>query len=235
MSEPVVSIHGLDHHLGRGSLRSQVLFDVSVRVARGEVVLVTGPSGSGKTTLLNLIGGLRSVQAGSLCVLGRELRNASALVRRELRRQIGFVFQEHHLLAALTVFQNVQMALVGAATRIRHDSGEQIRAILDAVQLGGRADRLPEELSVGERQRVAIARAMLTRPALVLADEPTASLDQRSGRRVAELLTDLARRHDTAVVLVSHDERIFDVADRTLDVVEGRVSERPFEVVSRSA
>jgi putative ABC transport system ATP-binding protein len=224
MSEALVAVEHLSHSFGEGELRRQVLFDVSARIGAGEIVILTGPSGSGKTTLLTLIGALRSAQEGSLRVLDRELRGASEAALVEVRQRIGYVFQAHNLLDSLTAQQNVELSLeldlaLGPAER-----GERARSALEAVGLGDRLASHPGALSGGQRQRVAIARALARRPAILLADEPTASLDRRTGRTIVELIERLARREGVSVILVTHDNRILDVADRILTLEDGRLS-----------
>jgi putative ABC transport system ATP-binding protein len=224
MSGALVAIENLSHSFGEGELRRQVLFDVSARIGAGEIVILTGPSGSGKTTLLTLIGALRSAQEGSLRVLDREMRGASEAALVEVRQRIGYVFQAHNLLDSLTAQQNVELSLeldlaVGPAER-----SERARTALEAVGLGDRLSSHPSALSGGQRQRVAIARALARRPAILLADEPTASLDRRTGRTIVELIERLARREGVSVVLVTHDNRILDVADRILTLEDGRLS-----------
>jgi putative ABC transport system ATP-binding protein len=217
-----IEIEALDHFFGDGALRKQILHDVSVQVDAGEIVIVTGPSGSGKTTLLTLIGALRTAQGGSLRILGRELRGARAGILQSVRREIGYIFQAHNLLGALTARQNVEMSLrlhpLGAR-EIRDRASE----LLGAVGLAERLDHFPEQLSGGQRQRVAIARAIASRPRLILADEPTASLDKQSGRDVVDLMQRLAREQGVTVLLVTHDNRILDVADRILHLEDGRI------------
>jgi putative ABC transport system ATP-binding protein len=224
MSDPLIVVEHLDHHYGEGELRRQVLFDVSAEIRAGEIVILTGPSGSGKTSLLSLIGALRSAQAGRLQVLGRELRGADEPTLTEVRRRIGYIFQAHNLLDALTARQNVQMSLELEASLDSAVMETRAGGALDAVGLADRADSRPSELSGGQRQRVAIARALARRPAIVLADEPTASLDRQTGRSVVELLERLARRDGVTVVLVTHDHRVLDVADRILTLEDGRVA-----------
>jgi putative ABC transport system ATP-binding protein len=223
-AEPVV-IEKLDHFYGKGALRRQVLFDVSTRIPRGEIVMVTGPSGSGKTTLLTLVGALRAGQAGSVRVLGQELARAKPGVLEDVRRRIGFIFQQHNLLGALSASENVELGLrvtnrglPPAELRRRAD------AMLDAVGLGEHRHKRAEQMSGGQRQRVAIARALVGEPALLLADEPTASLDRVSGREVVERMQALAREHGTTILIVTHDNRILDVADRILHLEDGRIS-----------
>jgi putative ABC transport system ATP-binding protein len=220
---PIV-VSAVSHHYGEGPLRRQVLFDVSFEVRRGEIVILTGPSGSGKTTLLTLIGALRSTQQGSLRVLGRELRDAGERELVEVRKSIGYVFQAHNLLDALTAVQNVAMSL--ALHRELSPAERRARAseVLGEVGLGDRADHRPAELSGGQKQRVAIARALAGRPRIVLADEPTASLDRQSGREVVERIQDLARRQGSTVLLVTHDNRILDIADRIVHLEDGRLA-----------
>jgi putative ABC transport system ATP-binding protein len=222
-SDAVIALDRVGYCAGEGALRTRILHDVSASVHAGEIVLLTGPSGSGKTTLLTLIGALRALRQGSLRVLGRELCNASEPVRIAVRREVGYVFQLHNLLRALTVGQNVRTGLRGAARTDHAD--ERVREILARVGLDRHADRRPDALSIGERQRVAVARALVARPRLVLADEPTAALDRQSGRAVVDALARLARESGAAVLLVTHDERIFDVADRVLQMDEGRIAE----------
>lgn len=220
MTEPVVSIRNLEHVYGEGSLRKQVLFDINLDLHSGEIVLLMGPSGCGKTTLLTLLGGLRSVQKGSLEVLGQQLNGASQRQRVEVRRRIGFIFQAHNLLRALTASQNVQMALDlhGIDPLERR---EQANRMLEAVGLGDRVDYYPENLSGGQKQRVAIARALAAQPRLVLADEPTAALDKQSGRDVVDLMQRLAKEQGSTILLVTHDNRILDVADRLVEMEDG--------------
>lgn len=221
--EPQVSIEHLHHYYGEGALRRQVLFDISTEIQRGEVVILTGPSGSGKTTLLTLIGGLRAAHEGSLRVVGQELRGAGEKQLVQIRRSMGYVFQLHNLLAGLTAANNVEMALELHPQWSARERRKRALEILDAVGLAPRADKLPHQLSGGEKQRVAIARALVNEPRLILADEPTASLDKASGRTVVELLHDLAKRQGCTVLLVTHDVRILDIADRILHLEDGRL------------
>nr|WP_199291757.1 MULTISPECIES: DevA family ABC transporter ATP-binding protein [Aphanizomenon] len=219
--EPVISIKNIDHYYGRGSLKKQILFDISLEVYAGEIVIMTGPSGSGKTTLLSLIGGLRSVQEGSLKFLGEELCGASQSKLVQMRRKIGYIFQAHNLLGFLTARQNVQMAVelnhhISQSTAI-----SQSEDMLTSVGLQERTNYYPDNLSGGQKQRVAIARALVNHPPLVLADEPTAALDKQSGRDVVEIMQRLAKDQGTAILLVTHDNRILDIADRIVEMEDG--------------
>lgn len=200
------------------------LFDVSAELRAGEIVIVTGPSGGGKTTLLTLIGALRGVQQGSVRILGEELRGASAASVGRVRKQIGYIFQAHNLLSALTASQNVQMSLNLHAGLSRKEVRQRAVEMLDAVGLGAHCEHFPKQLSGGQKQRVAIARALASRPRVILADEPTASLDKQSGRDVVTLMHDLAKKQGVTVLLVTHDNRILDVADRIIHLEDGRIS-----------
>ncbi len=218
-----IAVDGLSHWFGRGDARRQVLQAVDLTIHRGEVVLLTGPSGCGKTTLLTLVGALRQVQAGSVRLFDQQLLGADRRQRQQLRQRIGMIFQGHNLLRCLTAEQNVQMGadlLDGLGYRARRD---QAREWLRAVGLGDHLGKLPHDLSGGQKQRVAIARALAARPELLLADEPTAALDSRSGREVVDLLKRLAREQGCAVLMVTHDPRILDVADRLLRMEDGRL------------
>jgi putative ABC transport system ATP-binding protein len=210
------------HYYGQGEARKQVLFDNNLEIMPGEIVIMTGPSGSGKTTLLTLIGALRTLQEGSIAVLNRELRGLGERALMEIRRGIGFIFQAHNLFESLTAYQNVKMALE-LTSRAQAPMHERIMELLTALGLGERIHYKPESLSGGQRQRVAIARALANRPRLILADEPTAALDEKSGRDVVSLLKTLAREQRTTSLIVTHDNRILDVADRIVNMVDGRI------------
>jgi len=205
-------------------LRRPVLRELDLTVEPGEVVLLTGPSGSGKTTLLTLIGALRAMQQGSCVVLGQELLGAAESARVALRRRIGFIFQSHNLLGFLTARQNVAMAL-----ELHPDYGDETTRLAAAGEILGRvgmadfADVVPAKLSGGQRQRVAVARALVAVPGLILADEPTAALDRQSGRDVVDLMRGLAKDRGMPVLLVTHDPRILDVADRVVAMEDGRI------------
>jgi len=218
-----IVIEGLNHHFGRGAVRRQVLFDVALEVAAGEIVLLTGPSGSGKTTLLTLIGGLRAAQGGVLRVLGRELVGASPLQLTLARREHGYIFQAHNLHRSLSAAQNVRMALEMRGTLSEAEMDRRARRILESVGLGDHLDKKPDQLSGGQKQRVAVARALVGEPPLLLADEPTAALDSHSGREVVLLMQRLAREQGCTILLVTHDSRILDIADRTLSLEDGRL------------
>src|SRR5512136_443047 len=175
----VIDIKNLNQYFGQGQLRKQVLFDITLQIQSGEIVILTGPSGSGKTTLLTLIGGLRSAQEGSLQVLGREMCGASPddLVRS--RRSIGYIFQAHNLHKSLTALQNVRMGLELHEQYSVGDMHRKSAEMLELVGLGNRINYYPDDLSGGQKQRVAIARALVSHPKIVLADEPTAALDSK--------------------------------------------------------
>jgi putative ABC transport system ATP-binding protein len=219
---PVVRAVGLNHYFGQGEARKQVLHAIDLELWPGEIAIMTGPSGSGKTTLLTLVGGLRSVQEGRLCVLGRELSTLPARGLVDVRREIGFIFQAHNLFEALTATQNVRLAL-GLHDGPAAAQARQASDMLTKLGLGQRLHYKPHALSGGQRQRVAIARALVNRPRLVLADEPTAALDRDSGRDVVSLLRHLAREDRCTVVIVTHDNRILEAADRMVNMVDGRI------------
>jgi len=219
-----VEIRGLVHSVGKGEHRRRILRDVDASVPAGEIVIVTGPSGSGKTTLLTLVGALRAAQEGSVRVLGEELRGAGARTLERVRSRIGFVFQSHNLVEALTALENVELGLRVQRQRSRREIRRQATEMLEAVGLAAQLHQRPDSLSGGQRQRVAIARALAAQPALLLADEPTASLDRASGREVVERMQALARERGATILLVTHDNRVLDVADRILHLEDGSLS-----------
>jgi putative ABC transport system ATP-binding protein len=223
-AEPPIVGATISHFYGSGELRKQILCEVDVSVRAGEIVIVTGPSGSGKSTLLTLIGALRSAQHGSLRVLGKELRDASSRTLESVRKQIGYIFQHHNLIDALSAAQNVEMALYLHPWKSRAAVREQAAEMLAAVGLGERIHHHPSQLSGGQRQRVAIARALVSRPRIILADEPTASLDKQSGRDVVDRMQMLAREQGVTVLMVTHDNRVLDIADRIIHLEDGRLS-----------
>lgn len=219
----LLSVRRVCHFYGEGEVRKQVLYDNDLDVGPGEIVIMTGPSGSGKTTLLTLIGGLRTVQQGAIRVLDRELAGLSTRGLVQVRKRIGFIFQAHNLFDSLTAVQNVRMGLELLPGH-RSAAGKRASEMLTRLGLGDRLHYRPESLSGGQRQRVAIARALAHDPPLVLADEPTAALDEKSGREVVTLLQERAAESKVTSIIVTHDNRILDVADRIVRMVDGRIS-----------
>ena len=222
-TECAIAARELNFSFGEGELQKQILFDVSFSVVKGEVVLLTGPSGSGKTTLLTLIGGLRQVRSGELMVLSHPLHLASRSELVLVRRNIGFIFQQHNLLPFLTARQNVEMTFQLHPDVPPAEVQQRSEEILVRVGLGDRLDYHPSRLSGGQKQRVAIARALAANPKLILADEPTAALDSHSGRDVVDLLQELARSQGCPVLMVTHDNRVLDIADRIIHMEDGRI------------
>ncbi|HEY9769237.1 MAG TPA: DevA family ABC transporter ATP-binding protein [Coleofasciculaceae cyanobacterium] len=220
----VVNIQELSHFFGEGKLKKQILFDINLVFNSGEVIILKGPSGSGKTTLLTLMGGLRSPQSGSLRVFGQELVGAKKNKLVQTRKNIGYIFQSHNLLAFLTAKQNVQMSLELHDNIKTTEVESRAIALLESVGLGEHINYHPQNLSGGQKQRVAIARALVSHPKIVLADEPTAALDSKSGRDVVELMRQLAREQGCTILIVTHDNRILDVADRIVELEDGRIT-----------
>ncbi len=222
-SEPVIFIENLDHYFGSGSLQKQVLFNINLEINAGEIVIMTGHSGSGKTTLLTLVGGLRSAQSGNLRILGKELCGASSKQLTQARRNNGYIFQAHNLHGSLTAIQNVRMGLEVQAKISPQEMLKRSQHILEEVGLGERLHYYPDNLSGGQKQRVAIARALVSQPKIVLADEPTAALDKQSGRDVVEIMQKLAKEQSCTILLVTHDNRILDIADRIIYMEDGHL------------
>jgi putative ABC transport system ATP-binding protein len=225
-SPNILEITNLNHYFGHSKLLTQTLFEINLTIKPGEIVIMTGPSGSGKTTLLTLIGGLRSVQEGSLQFNGQELFGASREELVQVRRQIGYIFQAHNLLDSLTAMQNVQMSLELQNDISSWESYIQSETMLNAVKLGDRINYYPSDLSGGQKQRVAIARALVSHPKLVLADEPTAALDSKSGRDVVNLMQQLAKEQNCTILIVTHDNRILDIADRIITMEDGHLMQQ---------
>lgn len=213
----------LNHWFGAGEARKQALFDINLQIARGSLTVLMGPSGSGKTTLLTLLGCLREVQEGSVVLLGHELHHAPRALNVQLRRRLGFIFQAHNLHESLTALQNVVMGLQVKGRLDNETSAKAAGHVLGLLGLGDRADYLPANLSGGQKQRVAIGRALVGNPDVVLADEPTAALDRETGANVVDLLKRLGRQRGTTTVMVTHDNRILDRADRILTLEDGRL------------
>ncbi|MGC1394961.1 MAG: DevA family ABC transporter ATP-binding protein [Coleofasciculaceae cyanobacterium] len=224
MSQSAIIVENIDHYFGQGQLQKQVLFDINLEINSGEIVIMTGPSGSGKTTLLTLVGGLRSAQSGSLKVLGQELCGATAKQLTQARRHHGYIFQAHNLHGSLTALQNVRMGLEVHPKISVEEMQLRATEMLREVGLGERINYYPDDLSGGQKQRVAIARALVSHPKLVLADEPTAALDSKSGRDVVTLMQTLAKEQGCTILLVTHDNRILDIADRIVEMEDGRLT-----------
>ena len=227
-----VRVNGLGHYYGTGDARKQVLFNNTLNISPGEIVIMTGPSGPGKTTLLTLIGTLRSVQEGSLKIMDTELLGLPSKDIVELRKNIGFIFQAHNLFESLSAYQNVRMACE-LVNRKESEAKPKIEQVLTRLGLGERIHYKPKSLSGGQKQRVAIARGVINKPKLILADEPTAALDAESGREVVTMFQELASQTGCTILIVTHDNRILDVADRIVNMVDGHISSNV--MVQRSA
>ena len=220
-AEHLVSLRGISRSFGEGRVRVEAVRDIDLAIDAGEIVLIMGPSGSGKTTLLSMLGGLLRPSAGELRVAGVDV---AGMPERQLAgfraRTLGFIFQDFNLVAALSARENIEVAL-NIAGHKGHDAHDRAATLIDQLGLASRADFPIDKLSGGEKQRVAIARALANRPRLILADEPTANLDSHHGAETMRLLRGLAADEHAAIVIVSHDERIREVADRDLWLEDG--------------
>lgn len=219
----VVNIKKLDFSYGSGELERSVLKNINLSIYPGEIVIMEGPSGSGKTTLLTIVGALREAYLGSVKVFDRELVGADTVTKNFVRLGIGYIFQNHNLLKSLTALQNVCMSLELRDNYTEEEGVSESTKVLEAVGLGDHLHYLPDKLSGGQKQRVSIARALVSNPKLILADEPTASLDKVSGQEVVNILRRLAKERGTAIFLGTHDHRILEIADRVIELEDGRV------------
>jgi putative ABC transport system ATP-binding protein len=229
MLKPLISLKHVNHWFGTGEERKHALKDISLDIYPGQLVICTGPSGSGKTTLLTMLGGLRSCQDGSLNILGEELNGANKEQLAKLRLNVGFIFQAHNLMMFLNARKNVRLSLELHDKYYESDMDLMAEQMLDKLGLGDRVDYFPANLSGGQRQRVAIARALVSRPKILLGDEPTAALDKESGRTVVNLMKELAETEKTTIIMVTHDNKILDVADRIIIVEDGRLANKEQE------
>lgn len=224
-TSPAVALHQVDKSYSTGGCTARVLDKIDLTIARGECVFLVGPSGSGKSTLLSIIGCLLSPDAGQVDILGHQVHLLDRQSAAELRlKHLGFVFQRFHLVRGLTVLENiaVPLTLAGWPSSLAQQRAAQL---LEEIGLGGYGNHSIRALSVGQAQRVALARALAAEPELVLADEPTASLDAATGRQALELLRRLTRDAGKTVIVVTHDPRILSYADRVLRVENGRLVE----------
>ena len=223
ITQPAVVCRAVTKDFGEGENRVRVLRGVDLDVGFGEMTLLVGPSGCGKTTLLSVVAGLLNASGGEVSVLGRDAARMSGGEAVEFRRRnIGFVFQQYNLLPALTAAENAAVPLI-IAGQPRRAAVARAGETLRAVALGDRLQSLPNQLSGGQQQRVAIARSLVHEPKLLVCDEPTAALDAASGRTVMELLRRVAVQPGRAVIVVTHDNRVFDFGDRIVHMNDGRI------------
>ncbi len=225
MNDTMIQCTGVSKSYRRGSITVTPLEKLDLSVRRGEFLALMGPSGSGKTTLLNLLSGIDSPTEGSLVIAGNELARLS---RRELTKwrsqHVGYIFQLYHLVPVLTAFENVELPLL-LSPMSKKERHERVKSVLELVGLGDRIHHTPSELSGGQEQRVAIARALVSDPPLLVADEPTGDLDRESAGKILDLLRQLSREHGKTIVMVTHDPRAADAADRTLHLEKGQLLE----------
>jgi putative ABC transport system ATP-binding protein len=218
-----VTCRGVTKEFGSGDARVQALRGVDLEVNPGELTLLVGPSGCGKTTLISIIAGLLDPTVGEVEVLGQNLRGLGGRRLVQFRREhIGFVFQQYNLLPALTAAENAAVPLI-IAGRPRGEAIDRAAELLVSLGMGERISALPSQLSGGQQQRVAIARALIHKPRLMVCDEPTAAIDAQAGQAVMELLREIALQPDRAVIVVTHDSRVFEFGDRTIHMSDGRV------------
>lgn len=217
----LIDVRNLEFSFGSGELTQPALKNVTISIHKGEIVLMTGPSGSGKTTFLTIIGGLRQAFNGSVKVLDQQLVNSNEQTKVKVRQQTGYIFQQHNLLKPLTALQNVSMTLEMYCNMTERERLDRAAELLQAVGLGDRLNYKPNQLSSGQRQRVSIARALVGQPKIILADEPTAALDKQSGQEAVSILKQLAKGSGTTILLVTHDYRILDIADRVVELEDG--------------
>ncbi|VTR98815.1 ABC transporter ATP-binding protein [Tuwongella immobilis] len=218
-----IRCEGVTKDFGQGETRVQVLQGINVEVPYGEMTLLVGPSGCGKTTLISIIAGLLDATQGRVTVLGSEISAFSGGKKTKFRlANVGFVFQQYNLLPALTAAENAAVPLIIAGIN-RREAVDRAGEMLEKVGLGNKRKSLPSQLSGGQQQRVAIARALVHGPRLLVCDEPTAALDAKSGQTVMQLLRESACRPDRAVIVVTHDNRIYHFGDRIISMSDGRV------------
>ena len=220
---PAIQGEGISFSYDQGEHRRQVLYNCDLTLYPGERVVLTGPSGAGKTTLLTLIGALRAMQSGTLKILGHELSGATQVDRTRLRGEIGFIFQNHNLIEALTAFDNVRLAMSVKSHYTPEDFRKRPQALLERLGLGPLSQVKPEKLSGGERQRVSVARALINNPRIILADEPTAALDFDNAQRVLACLGERAADEGCTLVIVTHDQRVMEQVTRVITMVDGRI------------
>lgn len=218
-----IEIRHLKHRYGADETRRMVLHDLDLRVERARTTFLMDPSGCNKTTLLTLVGALRSIMGGSIKVLGHELMGANEAIMVAALRRTGFIFQHHNLHRSLTVLQNVRMGLEVKGEAAGREAVDRCMDVLAAVGLADHAGKYQDQISGGQKQRAAIARALVGRPELLLADEPTAALDSKTGRDVIELMQELAAERGMTVLMVTHDNRILDIADRIIEMEDRRI------------
>ncbi len=221
-TSPII-VKSLNHWFGLDEARKQVIFDVNLEIARGSLTVMMGPSGSGKTTVLTLMGCLRDIQEGSVKLLEQELSGANESQMVALRRRIGVIFQAHNLHESLSAIQNVRMGLevYGRGNIVQQD--QAAAHMLKLMGLDERINYLPSKLSGGQNQRVAVARALVHNPEIIFADEPTAALDKESGMSVVKMLKELGQKRGTTTVMITHDNRILELADRIITLEDGAV------------
>lgn len=221
---PAVAVRGVSYTYGTGTAAKCVLDDVDLTLKRGEFAVLTGHSGAGKTTLLTLIGAIRSLQQGQINVLGLELAGRSGSAQEAVRRQIGFIFQDHNLFSALSAFRTLWLASGLAEQPLSREAAlTRARALLEALDMGPYLHALPRQLSTGQKQRIAVARALMNAPQLILGDEPTASLDHASAMLVIGLIKQHLQESGASALVVTHDERIFGMADHVFRLQDGKL------------
>ncbi len=225
VKDTIIAVQDVRYSFKEGETRKEVLHGITADFKRGDITILMGPSGSGKTTLLKLIGGLRTLQQGKIEVDGSQLDKASREELVKVRRKIGFIFQNHHLIASLDVVQNVMMPLSFDPSLTPTEARTRATSVLKEVGLAEHLFKKPSQLSGGQKQRVAIARAVVHNPSIILADEPTASLDGHTGREIVNHIQRLASHYGCTILLVTHDTRILDIADRLITLEDGHLRE----------